>query len=125
MPSLTREARKTLNEMYENDELTDITVKGEDSQIGHRIHAIVLASVSSKFKERVRPGSHDGEVRFPFPEQVLKAIIGIAYHGRIEDEFLSRWLEDALHVSLKFEVKELQGWKQILLFEKYTSWVQI
>ena len=108
MPSLTREARKTLNEMYENDELTDITVKGEDSQIGHRIHAIVLASVSSKFKERVRPGSHDGEVRFPFPEQVLKAIIGIAYHGRIEDEFLSRWLEDALHVSLKFEVKELQ-----------------
>ena len=107
MPSLTREARKTLNEMYENDELTDITVKGEDSQIGHRIHAIVLASVSSKFKERVRPGSHDGEVRFPFPEQVLKAIIGIAYHGRIEDEFLSRWLEDALHVSLKFVVKEL------------------
>ena len=75
MPSLTREARKALNEMYENDELTDITVKGEDSQIGHRIHAIVLASVSSKFKERVRPGSHDGEVRFPFPEQVLKAII--------------------------------------------------
>ena len=109
MPSLTREARETLYEMLKNDELTDITVKGEDSQIGHRIHAIVLASVSSKFKERLRPRSHDGEVKFPFPEEVLKAIIGIAYHGRIEDEFLSRWLEDALHVSFKFEVKELQN----------------
>ena len=109
MPSLTREARETLYEMLQNEELTDITVKGEDSQIGHRIHAIVLASVSSKFKERVRPRSHDGEVKFPFPEEVLKAIIGIAYHGRIEDEFLSRWLEDALHVSFKFEVKELQN----------------
>ena len=108
MPSLTREARETLYEMLKNDELTDITVKGEDSQTGQRIHAIVLASVSSKFKEMVRPRSHDGEVKFPFPEEVLKAIIGIAYHGRIEDEFLSRWLEDALHVSFKFEVKELQ-----------------
>lgn len=59
MPSLTREARarETLYEMLENDELTDITVKGEDSQIAHRIHAVVLVSVSSKFKERVMPGS--------------------------------------------------------------------
>ena len=108
MPSLTQEARETLCEMWENDELTDIKVKGEDSETSHRIHAIVLASVSSKFKDKVRPGSHEGEVRFPFPEQVLLAIIGIAYHGRIEDEFISRWLEESLRVSIQFEVKELQ-----------------
>ena len=45
-----------LYEMLENDELTYVTVKGEDSQIAHRIHAVVLVSVSSKFKERVMPG---------------------------------------------------------------------
>lgn len=108
MPSLTQEARETLCEMLDNDELTDITVKGEDSEISHRIHALVLASISTKFKEKLWPGSHEGEVRFPFPEQVLKAIIGIAYHGKIEDEFLSRWLEDSLRVSIQFEVEELQ-----------------
>ena len=106
--------------MLDNDELTDITVKGEDSEISHRIHAIVLASVSTKFKEKVRPGSHEGEVRFPFPEQVLKAIIGIAYHGKIEEEFLSRWLEDSLRVSIQFEVKELQDAVSDYLTRKVT-----
>ena len=108
MPRLSLEAREKLNEMLENDELTDITVKGEDSDNGHRIHAICIASVSLKFREKVTPGSHDGEVTFPIPDQVLKAIIGIAYHGRIEDNFLSGWLEDALRVSFQFEVVELQ-----------------
>ena len=110
MPRLSLEAREKLNEMLENDELTDITVKGEDSDNGHKIHAICIASVSLKFREKVTPGSHDGEVtfRFPIPDQVLKAIIGIAYHGRIEDNFLSGWLEDALRVSFQFEVVELQ-----------------
>ena len=108
MPTLSREARETLCQMLENDELTDILVKGEDSENGYRIHAICIASVSSKFREKVMPGSHDGETTFPFPDQVLKAIIGIAYHGRIEDRFLSSWLEDALRVSIQFDVLELQ-----------------
>ena len=93
MPNLSSDARKKLNQMLENDELTDILVKGEDSDNGHRVHAICIASVSSKFREKVTPGSHDGEVTFPIPDQVLKAIIGIAYHGRIEDNFLSGCLK--------------------------------
>merc|ERR1739838_531350 len=108
MPSLSREAREKLNQMLQNDELTDLTVKGDDSDSCLQVHAICIASLSTKFRGKVRPGSHEGEVTFPFPFQVLKAIIGIAYHGRIEDNFLSRWLEDALRVSFQFEVKELQ-----------------
>ena len=108
MPNLSSDAREKLNEMLENNELTDILVKGEDSDNGHKVHAICIASVSSKFREKVTPGSHDGKVTFPIPDQVLKAIIGIAYKGRIEDNFLSGWLEDALRVSFQFEVKELQ-----------------
>ena len=108
MPSLSREAREKLNEMLENDELTDTIVKGDDSDSCKKVHAICIANVSSKFRGKVRPGSHNGEVTFPFPFEVLKAIIGIAYHGRIQDEFLSGWLEDALRVSLQFEVVELQ-----------------
>ena len=108
MPSLSQDARETLCEMLEQDELTDITVKGSDSDNGHKIHAICLASVSLKLREKVRTGNHNGEVKFPFPEQVLKAIIGIAYHGKVQDEFLSGWLEDALSVSFQFEIVELQ-----------------
>ena len=108
MPSLSREAREELNQMLENDELTDIIVKGDDSDSCQKVHAVCIANVSSKFRGKVRPGSHNGEVTFPFPFEVLKAIIGIAYHGRIQDEFLSKWLEDALRVSLQFEVVELQ-----------------
>ena len=108
MPSLSREAREKLNQMLQNDELTDLTVKGDDSDSCLQVHAICIASLSTKFRGKVRPGSHEGEVTFPFPFQVLKAIIGIAYHGRIEDNFLSRWLEDAIRVSFQFEVKKLQ-----------------
>ena len=40
MPTLSREARENLCQMLENDELTDILVKGEDSENGYKIHAI-------------------------------------------------------------------------------------
>ena len=120
MPSLSQEARETLCQMLENNELTDISVKGEDSDNVHKVHAICIASISSKFREKVTPGSHQGEVTFPFPDEILKAIIGIAYHGRIDDEFLSRWLEEALRVSFQFEVKDLQDAVQDYLRRKVT-----
>ena len=105
MPSLTIEARATLLDMLEKDELTDLTVKGSDSETGHRIHAIVLASVSSKFKDELFPGI---TITFPFPDEVLKAIIGIAYHGKVKEDFLDKWLEEAIDVSLQYKVVELQ-----------------
>ena len=105
MPSLTIEARATLLDMLEKDELTDLTVKGSDSETGHRIHAIVLASVSSKFKDELFPGI---TITFPFPDEVLKAIIGIAYHGKVKEDLLDKRLEEAIDVSLQYKVVELQ-----------------
>ena len=61
--------------MLEKAELTDFTVKGPNSETGHRIHATVLASVSSKFQDQLSPGK---TISFPFPDEVLKANIGIA-----------------------------------------------
>ena len=55
--------------------IMDLTVKGSNSETGHRIHAIVLASVSSKFQDQLSPGK---TISFPFPDEELKAIIGIA-----------------------------------------------
>ena len=45
LPSLTREARETLLDMLEKGELTDLTVKGFNSETGHRIHAIASVSL--------------------------------------------------------------------------------
>ena len=115
MPSLTREARETLLNMLEKGELTDLTVKGSDSETGHRIHAIVLASVSSKFQDQLSPGN---TITFPFPDEVLKAIIGIAYHGNVEEDFLDKWLKEAISVSLLYQVIELQEASRNHLYRK-------
>ena len=117
MPSLTREARETLLDMLEKGELTDLTVKGSNSETGHRIHAIVLASVSSKFQDQLSPGK---TISFPFPDEVLKAIIGIAYHGKVKEDFLDKWLEEAINVSLQYQVIELQEACRIHLYRKVT-----
>ena len=60
---------------YQVSNIMDLTVKGSNSETGHRIHAIVLASVSSKFQDQLSPGK---TISFPFPDKELKAIIGIA-----------------------------------------------
>ena len=117
LPSLTREARETLLDMLEKGELTDLTVKGSNSETGHRIHAIVLASVSSKFQDQLSPGK---TISFPFPDEVLKAIIGIAYHGKVKEDFLDKWLEEAINVSLQYQVIELQEACRIHLYQKVT-----
>ena len=97
--------------------IMDLTVKGSNSETGHRIHAIVLASVSSKFQDQLSPGK---TITFPFPDEVLKAIIGIAYHGKVKEDFLDKWLEEAINVSLQYQIIELQEACRIHLYQKVT-----
>ena len=80
----------------------DLTVKGSNSETGHRIHAIVLASVSSKFQDQLSPGA---TITLQFPDEVLESIISIAYHGKVKEDFLDKWLEEAINVSLHFNIK--------------------
>ena len=51
---------------------------------------------------------------------MLKAIIGIAYHGKVKEDFLDKWLEEAINVSLQYQVIELQEACRIHLYRKVT-----
>ena len=97
MPSLTREARETLLDMLEKEELTDLTVKGSNSETGHRIHTIVLASVSSKFQDQLSPGA---TITLQFPEEVRTG----SNYQQVKEDFLDKWLEEAINVSLQYQV---------------------
>ena len=106
LPNMNKETLATLMEMLHTGELCDLSIKGNDAQHQqvHKIHALVLASVSPEFLKHCDRSADVNEV--PFSDDLLKEVINVAYEGncKIDEHFL----EEAVEVGVNYQVDILK-----------------
>ena len=113
LPNMNKETLATMMEMLHTGELCDLCIKGNDSQQVHKIHALVLASVSPEFHKHCDRSADVNEV--PFSDNLLREVINLAYEGncKIDEQFL----EEAVEVGVDYQVDVLKEKCQDLLLK--------
>ena len=117
LPNMTKETLATLMEMLQTGELCDLLVKGNDDTKVHKIHALVLASASSKLTKHCdrTPGK---ENVLPFSGRVLEEVIKLSYHGNCDiNEAI---LVEAIDVSTKYKLEIMKSCCKMFLLNNLT-----
>ena len=114
LPNMTNETKAVLMEMLQTGELCDIYIRAKDSVKVHNIHALVLASASSKLTKYCDRTSGVQNV-VPFGEKVLEEVITLAYHGVCE--ITEDILEEAIEVSQSFKLDVMKNGCKIFLLK--------
>ena len=113
MENMTNQSRKVSLEMLELNELCDMEIAGIDSAAPHRVHAIVLASISKQIM-----GDSHSRLMLPYSDKVVKNIIDFAYRGecKMEDDVLVQMID----FSLEFRVNKLKEYCEQYLVSSIT-----
>ena len=114
LPNMTNETKAVLMEMLQTGELCDIYIRAKDSVKVHNIHALVLASASSKMTKYCDRTSGVQNV-VPFGEKVLEEVITLAYHGVCD--ITEDILEEAIEVSQSFKLDVMKNGCKIFLLK--------